>query len=84
MPNQNDHHVAKRRDLPETAEVGSEGGSYADGTVQEATDTGELPTVKRADPDERRDGVVADAVPATPDSPEDGVRTPDDTYVMPD
>jgi hypothetical protein len=84
MPNQNNRDAAKPRDMPETAEVGSEGGSYADATAQEASDTGDLPSVKHADRGRNRDGVVADAVPATPDSPEDGVRTPDDTYVMPD
>jgi hypothetical protein len=83
MPNQNDRDADRPRDMPETAEVGSEGGSYADATMQEATDTGDLPSVKRADRERNRDGVVADAVPANPDSP-DGVRTPDDTFVMPD
>jgi hypothetical protein len=84
MPNRNDRDSDKPRHMPETAEVGSEGGSYADATVQEATDTGDLPRVKRADREHNRNGAVANAVPATPDSPEDGVRTPDDTFVMPD
>jgi hypothetical protein len=48
MPNRNDRDSDKPRHMPETAEVGSEGGSYADATVQEATDTGDLPRVKRA------------------------------------
>jgi hypothetical protein len=34
--------------LPVTAEVGSEGGSYADPTYQEATNTGDIDTESRA------------------------------------
>lgn len=63
-------------DLPVTAEVGSEGGSYADPTVQVATRTGRLPRVDRSEPDDSTPGAVADAVTPTPDGPEDGVRVP--------
>jgi hypothetical protein len=52
--------------------------------MQEATDTGDLPRVKSADLERSQEGAVADAVPSNPVGPEDGVRTPDDTYVMPD
>jgi hypothetical protein len=64
-------------DLPVTAEVGSEGGSYADPTVQVATRTGQLPRVDRADPDTSPPGAMAGAVAQTPDGPEDGVRAHD-------
>jgi hypothetical protein len=64
-------------DLPVTAEVGSEGGSYADPTVQVATRTGQLPRVDRVDPDTAPPGAIAGAVAPTPDGPEDGVRAHD-------
>ena len=70
--------------LPVTNEVGSEGGSYADPTVQVATEKGHLPVAKQPQPERGEPGVVAEAVPPNPDGPDDGVRTPDDTHVMPD
>jgi hypothetical protein len=60
--------------LPVTEEVGSEGGSYADPTVQVATRTGQLSRVDRSDPDRPAPGAVAGAVSPTPEGPEDGVR----------
>src|SRR5688500_9922718 len=60
--------------LPVTEEVGSEGGSYADPTVQVATRTGQLPRVGRAVPDTSPPGAIAGAVAPTPEGPEDGVR----------
>ena len=84
MSTTNDRDADKPRTMPETAEVGDEGGSYADATMQEATDTGDLPRVKEAGPERNRAGEVAGAVPPNPVGPEDGVRTPDDTYVLPD
>ena len=61
--------------VPVTAEIGSEGGSYSDASVQGETRTGNLPRV-----DERRlhqdpKGTVADAVAPEPDDPENGIRT---------
>jgi hypothetical protein len=70
--------------LPVTSEVGSEGGSYADPTAQVATEKGHLPVAKPPQPQRTEPGVVAEAVQPGPDAPEDGVRTPDDTRVMPD
>jgi hypothetical protein len=70
--------------LPVTNEVGSEGGSYADPTVQVATEKGHLPVAKPPQPPRPEPGVVAEAVQPNSDAPEDGVRTPDDTRVMPD
>jgi hypothetical protein len=64
-------------DLPVTEEVGSEGGSYADPTVQVATRTGQLPRVDRSEPDRSAPGAVAGAVAPTPEGPEDGVRAHD-------
>jgi hypothetical protein len=63
-------------DLPVTEEVGSEGGSYADPTVQVATRTGQLSRVDRSEPEPASPGAVADAVTPTPEGPEDGVRVP--------
>jgi len=59
--------------LPVTAEVGGEGGSYADPTVQVATRQGGLPRVDQAAGDV---GATAGAVSPTADGPEDGVRGP--------
>ena len=84
MSTTNDRDADRPRAMPETAEVGGEGGSYADATMQEATDTGDLPRVKGASAERNQEGEVADAVPPNPVGPEDGVRTPDDTHVMPD
>lgn len=64
-------------DLPVTAEVGSEGGSPADPTVQVATRTGQLPRVDRSDPDTSPPAAIAGAVAPTPEGPEDGVRAHD-------
>jgi hypothetical protein len=61
-------------DLPVTAEVGSEGGSYADPTVQKATRTGRLPRVDRSDPNGSPPGTIAGAMAPAPEGPEDGVR----------
>ncbi len=63
--------------LPVTGEVGSEGGSYADSTLQVPTRTGRLPRVDRSQPDSSPPGAVAGAVTPTPEGPEDGVRTPE-------
>ena len=61
-------------DLPVTAEVGSEGGSYADPTVQKATRAGQLPEVDRSDPKGSPPGTIAGATAPTPEGPEDGIR----------
>ena len=76
--------VAKPRDdeadrLPVTAEVGSEGGSYADPTTQVATERGDLPRSDGSRPGPSSVGTAAGAVARNPDSAEDGVRSPDDT-----
>lgn len=65
--------------LPVTAEVGSEGGSYADATTQVATETGDLPQSNRSNSEQPSVGRAAGAVPRNPDAAEDGVRRPDDT-----
>jgi hypothetical protein len=57
--------------LPVTTEVGSEGGSPADPTLQVATRTGGL---SRSDPPAAPAGEVAGAVAPSPDAAEDGVR----------
>jgi hypothetical protein len=60
--------------LPVTAEVGGEGGSYADGSVQVETKQQPLRKVDGEDRQETRPGAVAGAVPASPEGPEDGIR----------
>ncbi len=59
--------------LPVTAEVGDEGGSYADPTVQVATREGGLPRIDQSPADV---GATAGAVSPSADGPADGVRGP--------
>ena len=75
---------ASAESMPVTSEVGSEGGSYADPTIQTATETGRLRRVEQPHAEPGRPGDVAEEAPPEPQGPEDGVRTPDDTRVMPD
>jgi hypothetical protein len=59
--------------LPATAELGSEGGSYADATLQRATRTGGLPvTVEKGDAESA--GVVAEGTEPSTDELSDGVH----------
>jgi hypothetical protein len=60
--------------LPVTAEVGGEGGSYADGSVQVETKQQPLRKLEGESRPEGRPGAVAGAVPASPEGPEDGIR----------
>lgn len=66
-------------DLPETAEVGSEGGSYSDAIVQDATRKGKLPRVERPVAAPSDTGQESEATNVVNDHPEDGVhmRRPD-------
>jgi hypothetical protein len=62
-------------ELPVTAEVGSEGGSYTDAIQQEATREGNLPRVDESVSEaSSRLGQLAPATTATTDDPEDGVH----------
>jgi hypothetical protein len=65
----------ERGKLPVTAEVGSEGGSYADPTVQEATRKGNLPEAEENERSSATTGAVAGAVGPQAQDPADGVRT---------
>ena len=60
--------------VPVTAEIGSEGGSYSDASVQGETRTGNLPRVDERAQDAPPPGQVADAVRPQPDDPENGIR----------
>jgi hypothetical protein len=60
-----------------TAEVGSEGGSYADPTIQEATRNDSLTGNVRPKPGQGPTGTVADAAPPEPQGIDDGVHTPE-------
>jgi hypothetical protein len=59
--------------LPATAELGSEGGSYADAALQRATWTGELPVVDE-DRSSESTGIVAEGTEPSTDDPADGVH----------
>jgi len=60
--------------MPLTAEIGSEGGSYSDASVQGETKTGNLPRIDERALHHRPAGQVADAVQPGPGDPEDGIR----------
>jgi hypothetical protein len=75
---------AAAESMPVTSEVGSEGGSYADPTIQAATEKGHLRRVEQPQAEPRQPGRVAEEAGPEPQGPEDGVRTPDDTHIMPD
>ena len=63
--------------LPVTAEVGGEGGSYADAIAQIETKKEPLRKTDLPDRDPSPPGAVAGAVPASPEGPEDGLRGPE-------
>ena len=63
--------------LPVTAEVGGEGGSYADAISQVETKKEPLGKTDLPDRDPAPPGAVARAVPASPEGPEDGLRGPE-------
>lgn len=65
--------VGAARRLPVSGEVGSEGGSYADATLQQATHAGELDAAG-VEPEPRQPGAVSEAVAPGPQEPEDGVH----------
>jgi hypothetical protein len=69
-----DRHRAGERAVPVTAEIGSEGGSYSDASVQGETKTGNLPRVDERAAGAPPAGQVADAVRPQPDDPENGIR----------
>jgi hypothetical protein len=63
-------------ELPITAEVGGEGGSYADAVVQEATRKGDVPRVDQSRSQPASAGRHAAATSKTTDDADDGVHAP--------
>jgi hypothetical protein len=64
-------------ELPVTAEVGGEGGTYTDSVVQEATREGDLPTVDSTTADPVGGiGQRAEQVSPSSDEIDDGVHAP--------
>jgi hypothetical protein len=74
MPNPQKDDNEEPAGLPVTAEVGGEGGSYADAAVQVETKQQPLRKVDGEDTQQPPPGAIAGAVPASPDGPEDGIR----------
>jgi hypothetical protein len=61
-----------------TAEVGSEGGTYADPVIQEATLERPLTGNERPEPTVRPPATVAGAMSPQPQGIDDGVHAPDE------